>query len=53
MDLSLFITLFPQLVAGPIVRYQTVAEQIKKRLSTAEDWMIGTRRFVQGLAKKY
>ncbi len=30
LDLSLFITLFPQLVAGPIVRYQTVAEQIKK-----------------------
>ena len=52
LDLSLFITLFPQLVAGPIVRYQTVAEQIKKRLSTAEDWMFGTRRFVQGLAKK-
>ncbi|MFJ7648971.1 MBOAT family O-acyltransferase [Lysinibacillus sp. NPDC097279] len=52
LDLSLFITLFPQLVAGPIVRYQTVAEQIKKRIATADDWMIGTRRFVQGLAKK-
>lgn len=32
LDLSLFITLFPQLVAGPIVRYQTVAEQIKKNV---------------------
>lgn len=52
IDLSLFITLFPQLMAGPIVRYQTIAEQIKKRLSSSSDLMIGTRRFIQGLAKK-
>ncbi|MFO7317894.1 MAG: MBOAT family O-acyltransferase [Bacilli bacterium] len=51
-DLSLFISLFPQLVAGPIVRYQTIAEQIKRRIIKNEDLMIGTRRFIQGLAKK-
>ncbi|MDM5332384.1 MBOAT family O-acyltransferase [Ureibacillus composti] len=52
IDLSLFITLFPQLVAGPIVRYQTVNEEIKKRITTSSDLMIGTRRFIQGLGKK-
>lgn len=51
-DLSLFISLFPQLVAGPIVRYQTIAEQINKRIIHNEDLMIGTRRFIQGLGKK-
>ncbi|MFJ8234704.1 MBOAT family O-acyltransferase [Ureibacillus sp. NPDC094379] len=52
IDLSLFITLFPQLVAGPIVRYQTVNEEIKKRFTSSSDLMIGTRRFIQGLGKK-
>lgn len=52
IDLSLFISLFPQLVAGPIVRYNTIAEQIKRRIIKNEDLMIGTRRFIQGLAKK-
>lgn len=52
IDLSLYITLFPQLVAGPIVRYQTVADQIKHRIIENEDFLYGTRRFIQGLAKK-
>lgn len=52
IDLSLFISLFPQLVAGPIVRYQTIAEQIKQRFVASSDLMIGTRRFIQGLGKK-
>ncbi|SOB90702.1 alginate O-acetyltransferase complex protein AlgI [Ureibacillus xyleni] len=52
IDLSLFITLFPQLVAGPIVRYQTIDEQIKSRFTSSSDLMVGTRRFIQGLGKK-
>lgn len=52
IDLSLFITLFPPLVAGPIVRYQTINEQIKERFTSSSDLLIGTRRFIQGLGKK-
>lgn len=51
-DVLLYISLFPQLIAGPIVRYQDVAEQIKQRSTTAEDIAAGLRRFCFGLAKK-
>ncbi|MDK2562911.1 MBOAT family O-acyltransferase [Romboutsia sedimentorum] len=51
-DLALYVSLFPQLVAGPIVRYQTVDEQINKRTHSCEKFAEGVNRFVCGLAKK-
>ncbi len=52
LDLSLYISLFPQLVAGPIIRYNTVAEQLTKRFVTLDLFVVGIQRFVLGLAKK-
>lgn len=49
---ALYISLFPQLVAGPIVRYSTVENQILERSHTLEKFSGGCTRFVQGLAKK-
>jgi alginate O-acetyltransferase complex protein AlgI len=51
-DVLLYITLFPQLVAGPIVRYEEVAGQIKSRVSNWQRVISGAERFVIGLAKK-
>ncbi|WP_315168062.1 MBOAT family O-acyltransferase [Metaclostridioides mangenotii] len=51
-DLALYISLFPQLVAGPIVRYQTVDEQINKRTYSSDKFAVGVNRFICGLAKK-
>ena len=48
----LLYSLFPQLIAGPIVRYETVAEEIQNRKETLSDFAKGTRRFTVGLAKK-
>lgn len=50
--LSLYITLFPQLVAGPIVKYHDVAEQIDKRSITFDKVALGVKRFIIGLSKK-
>ena len=49
---ALYISLFPQLVAGPIVKYHDVAEQISYRKSEPEMFYRGVRRFIIGLAKK-
>ena len=49
---GLYISFFPQLVAGPIVRYETIADQIKNRKETVDDFFDGFARFVVGLAKK-
>lgn len=51
-DLALYISLFPQLIAGPIVRYEDVEAQIEKRRVTAVGFAYGIRRFVYGLSKK-
>ena len=51
-DYVLYITMFPQLIAGPIVRYRDVAEQIRQRESTMADRLQGFYRFVIGLGKK-
>lgn len=51
-DLALYISLFPQLVAGPIVRYNTIADQIKSRIHNMELFSDGVRQFIIGLAKK-
>ncbi len=50
--LLLYISLFPQLVAGPIVRYQTIAEEIDDRRTTINDAFEGFIRLVIGLSKK-
>lgn len=50
--LTLYVMFFPQLIAGPIVRYQTVEDEIHMRKETLEDITYGLRRFIIGLAKK-
>ena len=49
---GLYISFFPQLIAGPIVRYETIADQIKNRKETVDDFFDGFARFVVGLSKK-
>lgn len=51
-DVLLYIALFPQLVAGPIVRYEDVADEIKSRRHTLEQLANGLSRFIIGLSKK-
>lgn len=48
----LYISFFPQLIAGPIVKYRDIAEAIDKRTHKAEEAAIGMRRFICGLSKK-
>ncbi len=52
MYVLLYIAFFPQLIAGPIVRYQDIAEQIQRRTVTSEKTAWGIRRFICGLGKK-
>ena len=52
LNLLLYITMFPQLIAGPIVRYNSVYASIKDRAITLEDFVAGGCRFIYGLAKK-
>lgn len=52
LNLALYISLFPQLVAGPIVRYQTVADQIESREHNLDKFTEGVSRFIIGLSKK-
>ena len=52
LNLALYISLFPQLVAGPIVRYQTVADQIDEREHNLDKFTNGVNRFIVGLGKK-
>ncbi|NIK71297.1 MBOAT family protein [Paenibacillus sp. BK720] len=52
IDFGTFVALFPQLVAGPIVQYNTLAGQLKERRVTMEMFAEGVRRFIVGLAKK-
>jgi alginate O-acetyltransferase complex protein AlgI len=47
-----FVALFPQLIAGPIVRYKDVADQLNFRASSVDQFASGVRRFMIGLAKK-
>ena len=49
LNLALYISLFPQLIAGPIVRYQTIADQINKRTVTLAGFLSGVERFCIGL----
>lgn len=51
-NVALYVSFFPQLVAGPIVRYQTIADQIQNRKETFDDFSEGVRRFIIGFSKK-
>ncbi|MCF0122659.1 MAG: MBOAT family protein [Ruminiclostridium sp.] len=51
-SLLLYVSSFPQLIAGPIVRYQTVEEEILCRKENLDDVAAGLRRFILGLSKK-
>lgn len=51
-DVALYIFFFPQLIAGPILRWSAIAPQIAQRVMTREGFAEGVRRFILGLAKK-
>ena len=52
LKLATYVSLFPQLIAGPIVRYETIEKELDSRTSNFEDFAYGVRRFVIGLGKK-
>ncbi len=52
VEFGTFVTMFPQLIAGPIVQYKTVAADLRHRVHTSENFALGARRFCVGLAKK-
>ena len=52
VNVCLYISFFPQLIAGPIVRYQTVADEIEGRKETLPDFTLGCQRFMVGFCKK-
>lgn len=49
---GLYISFFPQLIAGPIVRYTTIMDEISKRQATKDDFAQGILRFLRGFSKK-
>jgi len=52
LDFGVYVTMFPQLIAGPIVKYHSVEEELHNRKPDLEEISRGTKRFVAGLAKK-
>jgi D-alanyl-lipoteichoic acid acyltransferase DltB (MBOAT superfamily) len=52
INIGLYVSLFPQLIAGPIVRYSTIAEEIEKRRENLNDFSSGVKRFIAGFGKK-
>lgn len=52
LKLATYVSLFPQLIAGPIVRYETIEEELNKREHIFENFSYGVRRFTIGIAKK-
>ncbi len=52
IDTALYISMFPQLIAGPIVRYKEIDEQLRQRTHSAEKFASGARLFILGLAQK-
>ncbi len=52
MNVALYISFFPQLIAGPIVRYNTIAQQINRREESLSHFTEGTYRFIYGFLKK-
>jgi alginate O-acetyltransferase complex protein AlgI len=49
---ALYLLLFPQLIAGPIIRYRDIADQLARRVVSIDDFAEGVRRFIVGLGKK-
>ncbi len=52
INLASYIALFPQLIAGPIVRYSDIAKQLEERTHSFENFALGGSRFIMGLSKK-
>ena len=52
INLAAYITMFPQLIAGPIVRYTDISNELVERKHTFEGFSVGMRRFILGLSKK-
>lgn len=52
INVCLYISFFPQLIAGPIVRYQTIADEIMNRRENLPDFVLGCQRFMVGFCKK-
>ena len=52
LNCGLYIAMFPQLIAGPIIRYHDIAQQLRQRTVTLQSFAYGAERFVFGLAKK-
>ena len=52
LDFGLYVALFPQLIAGPIVRYEDIAREINERTETVEKFISGIKRFCYGIGKK-
>ncbi|MEG2770344.1 MAG: MBOAT family O-acyltransferase, partial [Oscillospiraceae bacterium] len=52
LNVALYVSFFPQLIAGPIVRYETVANEIDNRHENWADFTYGVERFILGLSKK-
>lgn len=52
VNMGLYIALFPQLIAGPIIRYHDIANQLVRRSVRLRDFSVGTERFIFGLGKK-
>lgn len=52
LNLALYVSFFPQLIAGPIVRYSDIDEQISARIVSMDKFAVGFRRFLYGLGKK-
>lgn len=52
LNLATYVALFPQLIAGPIVRYETIEEELDSRKHSFQNFSYGITRFIIGLAKK-
>lgn len=52
LTLATYVSIFPQLIAGPIVRYETIHRELASRQVTIDNFISGINRFIRGLAKK-
>ena len=52
INFGAYVSMFPQLIAGPVVRYETIEKELNYRKETVDDFAAGARRFVVGLGKK-
>ena len=52
LDFATYVTMFPQLIAGPVVRYETIHNELHNRSETLDSFALGLRRFIIGLSKK-